>query len=262
MFKKIKYVIFFLLFCSMSFTAVMVFAAAQKEQISSAEYQDRPVLETSLFQSDRSVLGEEAIARILKSKFVLPPKIKIAILKMPENKHKALQYYGYAYWRAEAYLKTQQSFIETISNEIDKSERVLEVASLPAILTPKNPDISNIREMAVRLQADMLLVFQLNSDVYQKYRLFMPDQVKAFCTCEGFLLDTRTGLIPFSKIVTKELMTTKTASDANFTETIVRAENEAALLALSDLGKEIGEFVKLVPYEIVPIQPEEAINID
>jgi hypothetical protein len=115
--------------------------------------------------------------------------------------------------------------------------------------------------MAVRLQADMLLVFQLNSDVYQKYHLFKPDQVKAFCTCEGFLLDIRTGLIPFSKIVTRELMTSKTASDANFTETIARAENEAALLALSELGKEIGEFIELVPYKIVPIQPESSFRI-
>ena len=57
-------------------------------------------------------------------------------------------------------------------------------------------------------------------------------------------------------------MATKTKSDANFTETIARAENEAALLALSELGKEIGEFVKLVPYKIIPIQPEESTDTD
>ncbi len=217
--------------------------AARETQAASAEYQERPVLETSLFQSDRTIMDEESIQRVLTSRFELPATIKIALFRMPENQQQAIRYYGYGYWRSEEYLKVQQGFIETITDEVAKSPRVLEVAPLPSLLTPKEPTIAVIRETAVRLQADMFMVFRLSSDVYEKYRLFQSEQAKAYCTCEGFLLDVRTGLIPFSRIITKEYLATKEKRDANFNETMARAEREAAILALAALGTSVVGFI-------------------
>ncbi len=222
-------------------------ASAERPMVSSEEYQQRPVLESSLFQSDKELLAEEAIQRILSSKFALPESISVALYRIQESPQKAIRYYGYGYWRSEEYLKVQQSFISAIAGEIAASDRVLEVVSLPTLLTAKAPTIPLIRETCVRLQADMALVFTLTSDVYEKYRFFQSDQAKAFCTCEGFLLDVRTGLIPFSRIVTREFLSTKEKTDANFNETMARAEKEAAIDALKSLGKEVVDVLSSIP---------------
>lgn len=73
---KRTYILFFILFIIMYASGSMVFAAAKKELISSPDYSERPTLESSLFQSDQSILDEEAIVRILTSKFVLPDRIR------------------------------------------------------------------------------------------------------------------------------------------------------------------------------------------
>lgn len=255
-------------FCSFGMVFMLIagtahsMGGAETAKISSAEYQDRPVLESSLFRSDKDILGEDAIQRILSSKLTIPDIVSIALYRVQESPQQAVRYYGYGYWRSEEYLKVQQSFISTITDEISRSDRVLEVVSLPSLLTPKEPSISIIRETSVRLQADMVMVFSLTSDVYEKYRLFQTDQAKAYCTCEGFLLDVRTGLIPFSRIITREYLATKEKSDANFNETMARAEREAALLSLKSLGEQAAEFLSQIPREGVSLQNLQPVYID
>jgi hypothetical protein len=256
-----------MLFCSLCiFTLVSgtghSMATRETAKITSAEYQERPALESSLFRSDKDILGEDAIQRILSSKLKIPDIISIALYRVQESQQQAIRYYGYGYWRSEEYLKVQQSFISTITDEISKSDRVQEVVSLPSLLTPKEPTISIIRETSVRLQADMVMVFSLNSDVYEKYRLFQTDQAKAYCTCEGFLLDVRTGLIPFSRIVTTEYLATKEKSDANFNETMARAEREAALLSLKSMGEQAVEFLSQIPKERISEESLQPAYID
>jgi hypothetical protein len=236
--------------------------SAEKVMVSSPEYQERPVLESSLFRSDKDTLGEDAIQRILSSKLVVPDIVSVALYRIQESPQQAIRYYGYGYWRSEEYLKVQQSFISTIADEISKSDRVLEVVSLPSLLTPKEPTIAAIRETSVRLQADMVMVFTLTSDVYEKYRAFQTNQAKAYCTCEGFLLDVRTGLIPFSRIVTREYLATKEKSDANFNETMARAEREAALLSLQSLGEQAVEFLSQLPRAVSSAQNLQPLDMD
>lgn len=256
------------LFCSCCVIFILVsgtgysMAAKETAQITSVEYQERPALESSLFRSDKEILGEEAIQRILSSKLKIPDIISVALYRVQGSQQQAIRYYGYGYWRSEEYLKVQQSFIATITDEISKSDRVLEVVCLPSLLTPKEPTVSVIRETSVRLQADMVMVFSLNSDVYEKYRMFQTDQAKAYCTCEGFLLDVRTGIIPFSRIVTTEYMATREKSDANFNETMARAEREAALLSLRSLGEQTVEFLSQIPKEQISAESLQPAYVD
>jgi hypothetical protein len=235
---------------------------AEKAMVSSPEYQERPVLESSLFRSDKDSLGEDAIQRILSSKLVVPDIISIALYRIQERPQQAIRYYGYGYWRSEEYLKVQQSFIATLADTISQSDRVSEVVSLPSLLTPKEPTIAIIRETSVRLQADMVLVFTLSSDVYEKYRVFQTNQAKAYCTCEGFLLDVRTGLIPFSRIITREYLATKEKTDTNFNETMARAEREAALLSLKSLGEQAVEFLSQLPRAISSTRNLQLLDTD
>ena len=76
-----------------------------------------------------------------------------------------------------------------------------------------NASITQLREAAVRLQADMLLIFSLKSDIYSKYRAFAKDEAKAFATNETLLMDIRTGVIPFSNVVTRDTLIKKGTED-------------------------------------------------
>ena len=210
-------------------------------------YEEQPTLTSSLFKSDQAVMSDEAIGRILASKVVLPDKAKIAIMKFPGTENGALRYYGYYYWRSEDYLKTQQEYIDTLSNKLQSSDRIGNVVLLPSLLTPNDATIPVLREAAVRLQADLMLVFRLSSDIYHRPKFFSEDQIKAYCTCEAVLLDVRTGIIPFTAITTREVSEKKEKKDMEISETMKRAETAAVVASLNTVADKLANFLTTIP---------------
>lgn len=208
-----------------------------------APYGEQPTLTASLFKADQAVMEDVAIQRILASKVVLAKEARIALLKFPEPQNMALRYYGYQYWRSEDYLKTQQEYIDTITRKLTASDRVSEVILLPSLVTPTQATIPTLREAAVRLQADLLLVFRLVSDIYYQPKLFARDEVKAYCTCEVVLLDVRTGTIPFTTVTTRDQLEKKEKQDLNVNETMRRAETGAVLDALNAASDKLVTFL-------------------
>ncbi|MGE5297119.1 MAG: hypothetical protein ACM3VT_20030 [Solirubrobacterales bacterium] len=206
-------------------------------------YSEPPALTTSLFKSDQAVLDDESVDRILSSPSVLPPSFKVALMKFPEPRGWGLRYYGSDYWRTEDYLKTQQSYIDTISGRLTDSDRVSEVVVLPSLLTPNEVTIPVLREAAVRLQTHALVIFRITSDIYHRPKFFAQDQVKAYCTCEVVLLHVQTGVIPFTKIVTMEQSATKEKSDLDINETMRRAETAAVLASLKTVSDDLAAFL-------------------
>jgi len=215
--------------------------------MSSSEYQARPPLEASLFPSDQSVLGDEAIRRILSSKLELQEKAKVAVVKFPLGDSAAARTYGYYYWRQEEYVKIQQEYSDALSAALLASKRIAEVTPLPSLMTPKQASIPVLREAAVRMQADLLLVFRITSDAYYKYTVFAKDKVKVYSTCEAVLLDVRTGLVPFTRITTREKLAMKEAKDLDLNETMRRAEKDAALDALKSVADDLVGLLASLP---------------
>lgn len=224
-------------------------ACASPKLMLSERYQERPTLRSSLFSSDQEILSEEAIERILSSKIVLSENAKLAVMKFPSKSEqtRARYYYGYSYWQSEEYLKIQQQYFDTLFEPLTSSERIVEVTLLPSLLVPEDATISLLREAAVRLQADLLLVFSTNSNVYEKYAIWGKDKVKAFCTCEVVLLDVRTGVLPFTFIATEEYEGRKEKKDINNQEMRLRAENEAVMKALTTAANELVAFFESIP---------------
>jgi hypothetical protein len=242
-----KQLILFLIPVAMFTGCTTVPPSGHAPAMKSALYQERPTLETSLFRSDQEVLSEEAIKTILDSKLVLPQKAKLAIMKFPGAEGMAVKYYGYDYLRAEGYLKTQQEYIDSLSQKLINSDRIIEVTLLPSLLTPKDATTPVLREAAVRLQSNLLLVFRVTSDIYQQYKWLAKDKVKAFSTVEVILLDVKTGLIPYTSVVTRESTKFKETSDFDINETRKRAEKEAVLASLNTIANDVSEFFSSVP---------------
>lgn len=213
--------------------------------IATAEYSAREPIATSLFPSDQAVLGDEAVARILASKLELPTQAKLAIMKFPEAE--GSRFRGRYYWRDEEYLKLQQEQIDALSKTLVASDQIVEVTPLPSLMTPNRVSIPVLREAAVRMQADLLLVFRVGSDTYSQYRMFTKDKVKAYSTCELVLLDVRTGLVPFTRVVSSERLELKQSADLDLSETMRRAEQASAAEALKVSGENLAAFLKSVP---------------
>ena len=212
------------------------------------DYQERAKLESSLFSSDQGVMSEDAVHQVLNSKVELPGKAKVALIKYEGNDHQvgSSKYYGYFYWRSEEYLKLQQLFIDTVRDKLIQSENISEVTPLPSLLLPKDATIPVLREAAVRLQADLLLIFRLTSDIYYDYVVFGKDEAKAYSTCEFILFDVRTGVIPFTTIITQEVLEKEKKDDANKDELMKRAEKMASMRSLSEATDELLEFIDIL----------------
>lgn len=202
-----------------------------------------PVLAKSLFSSDQSVISQAAIDTILSSKIIIPENVKLALIKFSGGIDQNSSIYGYGYWRSESYLKLQQSYVDTLSNRILASDRISSVSVLPSLLTPQNPTIPILREAAVRLQSPLLVIYRINSDIYEEYRTFRANRLKAYATVELVLLDIRTGIIPFTAISTKEYQSTKQKNDITVNDFLRRTEAVAVNKALEDTAERLTTFL-------------------
>ncbi len=204
--------------------------------------ENEPKLTKSLFPSDQRVISQAAIDTILASEIQLPRNSKIALINFPSENSQPTSLYGYGYWRSEDFLKLQQSYIDTLSSHLLQTNFAESVIHLPSMLTPIEPTLPILREAAVRLQSPIMIVFRISSDIYEEFRFFRSNKAKAFATLELVLLDVRTGIIPFTSIVTEEYMTEKIESDSNFRETMKRAEREATLKSLIKASNKLSVF--------------------
>lgn len=204
-------------------------------------FQEPDPIRESLFDAKDRTISEENIQKLLNGKLKLPDTIRIALFqysRAPRNRY----YYGS--YADEDYLKAQQSFVDTLISTISKSSKVQKVFLIPNLMITSTPNITSMRETAVRLQADLLLVFSVTSDLYYKYRIFSKDEAKAYATTECMLMDIRTALVPFSTIVTKDFYAKKTETDANLEELRKRTERMAIVQTLTETGNRVVDFMR------------------
>jgi hypothetical protein len=80
-----------------------------------------------------------------------------------------------------------------------------------------------------------------------QYRTFAKDKAKAYSTRELVLLDVRTGLVPFTRVVSRERLEVKQPADLDLSETMRRAEQGSATDALKGAADDLVTFVKSAP---------------
>jgi hypothetical protein len=196
----------------------------------------------SLFSDKNATISEEGIQKILDGTLKLPQQLRVALVRNDNNALNRRYYWNYS--SDEQYLKTQQSYIDLFTNTLKQSQRVVSVATIPDLLLAKPQTFTNIREAAVRLQADIVIVYAITTDIYSKYKLFTKPDIKAFATTQLIVLDVRTGLIPFSSIVTKDQLSKKQETELDNNEATGRIQNEAVLLTIADISKRLLDFIK------------------
>ncbi|MGB8192786.1 MAG: hypothetical protein WCF67_12740 [Chitinophagaceae bacterium] len=199
------------------------------------------IITQSLFNDKASTISEEGIQRVLDGNYKLPQQLRVAIVRLdptPQQKR-----YYWSYWSDEQFLKTQQSYLDLFAAKFKQSSRVSKLSIIPDLLISKSPTFTNIREAAVRIQADVVVIYSIASDLYSKYKLFTKTDIKAFATTQLVVLDVRTGLIPFSAIATRDFLSQKKKEELDYSEAVSRIQNEAVLLTINDIGQKITDFL-------------------
>lgn len=208
--------------------------------MSSDPYGDRPTLRDSLFPADQAVLGNEAIQQILSSKIELPREARLAVLRFGSR-------WRMPQWWSEPLAQLHESIDGGLLDTLRASQRVSDASLLPSLMTPERQTVPHLREAAARFQADLLLVYRTISESHPKEKLLARNQVKAYCTAEAVLLDVRTGIVPFSSVVTRGVLVTESREDLRFSETIQRAELEATNQAVDQIAEELVHFLSALP---------------
>ncbi len=172
---------------------------------------DTPITQ-SLITDKAATISEEGFQKILDGNFRLPQQVRVAIVRLSNPQMKKY------YWSDEEYLKTQQSYLDLFSEKFKQSSRVTKLSIIPDLLIYTTPSFTNIREAALRMQADIVVVYSISGDIYSKYKVFTKPDIKAFATTQLLILDVRTGLVPFSTIVTKDYLSQKKKEEFDISE--------------------------------------------
>lgn len=191
------------------------------------EFDESYTISNSLFPSDQNLLSNEAIDEILGGTIALPVSAHLAVLPIGR--------------------RPDIGIADDLFSSIEESERVDRVSYLPWLLVPRNATMSHLRESAARYQANLLFIYRDTSSTYTNYRFAARDEVRAYSTVEAILLDVRTGIVPFSTLISEEHTLRESSDDFGSAETRRRAHEEAFRLALSKAVIELKDFLKSVP---------------
>ncbi len=199
---------------------------------SSPDYQERDLLEQSLFRSDQEVMSGEEIRRILESRIQVPASSHLAMLRVGSRSEILA-------WSLFGSSTLSPSPFQSLST----SPRVERISWLPSLLVPEKITVPLLREAAARYQADLLLVFRAPCQDFRDYRWLRADKARTYCAAEAVLLDVRTGIIPFSSSALEALEVLQTESDVSLYESTQRAEAQASTKALSHVASDVAEFL-------------------
>jgi len=214
-----------------------------KEYSYNTEYATGTEITESLFKDESSKITEDNIKKLLDGHYNLPKELRVAIISI-ENP-KANRYY---YYSQNDYLTSRQKYIDCLKENLDKNPRVKTTLWIPGMMTGANPSFSTIREAAVRMQADIVLVYSISEgNIYTKHKAFSSDH-KAFATTQAMIMDVRTGLIPHTDISTKEYFEPKDETEKkqkafNGEERKKLLQEKTVLLTLEDINESINNFL-------------------
>ena len=189
----------------------------------------------SLFSSDSTILSDEDIKRILAFHYKPQKQNRVGILTL-----------GQSYWFgwSDELARTGIEVQERLVSKLRSSPLIFDASYLPRLLIPEKKTVGYFREAGARYQADLLLIYQASCRTYEKYRFFSPDKSKSYCNVEAVLLDTRTGIVPFTVTASRDFFAEKRSEDLNLKETMRRAELNALAEALAEVGEEVVRFLE------------------
>jgi len=207
-------------------------ATVQKDydHMSNLDYQKRPQLRQALINASEP-LNEAAVQKILSSKVAFPKTINLAIVRLTESVE------------GLDFQMIDQEISEKFYNKTNWGSRVQSIIPVPQVMIAKPATLASLRQTAVLLQADALLIIKPISFSDWKFQWFDGDKAKGITSLEVLLLDTRTSVVPYTSVVTETAEVTKDKSDYSNYELMNRAKKASENKALLQVGPALQKFM-------------------
>jgi hypothetical protein len=187
-------------------------------------------------------LADTALARLLHTRLALPRQVSVAVLHLPAAG------IDYGWWRYPSLTaQLTAALADSVSAAIARTPRVARAAVLPTFIIGTQRAFTALQEAAARFQADVLLLYRPTCRVYEDAPVFGRITYQSTCTLEAVLLDTRTGLIPWAAVATRDDVTRRQRRDRDTDATVMRAQFAATLAALGEIAGRVGVFLTDVP---------------
>lgn len=203
------------------------------------EYRKREPLGASLLKDEKAMLGEEAIQKLLASRVRIPDRVKLAVHPL---RHRGARLDAGESVELDV-IQARRELLDALEAPLQKTGRFSEVTHVPQALLPGDPSLTRLREAAALMQADLLLVYTTRTELVTVRYLFVPNEVKVHATVELFLLDVRTGAVPYADA--HEVLHTEfqDRTDDRVVETQRRGEKNATVKALGEAAKGLAGFL-------------------
>jgi len=201
-------------------------------------YRERDVLQTSLMKPENPLIPEEGIQRLLKSRIEVPARAKLAVHAFP---HRSVEL---GRWARPEIMEARKDALEALEGPLEETGRFSEVTHVPRMLLPEEPSLTRMREAAALMQADLLLVYATRSERATSWYPFVPNEVKVATVVEVFLMDVRTGVIPFAETFEVVQTVKQSREDDRLAETQRRAEREGIAEALRRTAESLKRFFR------------------
>ncbi len=190
---------------------------------------------------DSSQADDSTILALLHYRLTLPAGITVAVLHLPGTL--ARRWPG---TRGDA-TEMGQGLADSAVRWISQSPRVHRTVILPSMLVGEHPTVAGLREVAARLQADVLLIYRPSCRLYERDPFVGPTQYRGVCTLEAVVLDSRSGVIPFASLATREQVTQHHKGEFAADETVQRVQVEATSLSFGEVASRLATFLSAVP---------------
>ncbi|AYF43759.1 hypothetical protein BALOs_0749 [Halobacteriovorax sp. BALOs_7] len=194
-----------------------------------SSYKNKPVLKKSLIDPAKE-LSEKDIQRLLSSRVKINKKVNIAVTRLNSNND---------------FQRIDEEVAQRLYKRRNWGAKAQSIIPMPQLLIESPISLSNLRRSAVLLQADLLVVIAPRSVVDWDFNFFEDNTAKATTSLEVILLDIRTGVVPFTSIITETVELKKINNDYSNEEMLERARIESEKKALFQVSGQVAGFLKM-----------------
>ena len=185
-------------------------------------------------------VADSTIEQLLNYHVQLPDRVAIGVLHLPGARARR-------WWESTAGAELTQVLADTIAAAFAQTARVSRAVPLPGVLVAERPTVAALREGAARVQVHVLAVYRPSCRLFQRTPVVGVTQYRSECTIEATVLDTRSGVLPFTTIVTRDAITTRVREDFDVSGTERRVQRQALITGGVEMAARIGAYVSAAP---------------
>lgn len=199
---------------------------AQSDFFEPSRYEAPSQIQENLFSDDIDQVDAKLVKMALDGKVTYKDSLRIVFYEL------ASDHYGVD----PLQFSFKEEHARAWSSEINSSKRVDWIRPLAPLLLPEDPDLRSLRRAALRMQADILVLYRRQESVLEDHNIIAKDEFRVYSSIDMIAYDTRTGIIPFAQAATTQESAKENSEDLKNWETKQRMKEKASVENIEKLS--------------------------